>query len=66
MTSRSYWTLLFEFLIDEDSYIRKWGMVVLKQNLSSLGVPDPALWQTFFDLYETLEGYVSHLIKVIL
>ena len=39
-------------------------MVILKQNLDTLGVPDELIWTTFFDLYETLEGYVSHLIKV--
>jgi len=36
----------------------------LKQNLSTLGVPDEEVWKAFFDLYETMEGYVSHLLKV--
>ena len=32
--------------------------------MTILGVPDEEIWKAFFDLYETMDGYVSHLLKV--
>lgn len=50
-------------------------MAVLKSNLQVLGKPEiyqhmitqqefEMLWTTFFDLYDTLESFGSHLTKV--
>jgi hypothetical protein len=67
--------MIREGLYDLDSYCRKVSMAVLKQNLKCLGgeaikekVVDKeefeTLWTTFFDLYDTLESFGSHLTKV--
>ena len=63
-------------LYDLDPYCRKVSMAVLKSNLKTLasdgkvyqGVQTKAefelMWTTFFDLYDTLESFGSHLTKV--
>jgi hypothetical protein len=72
-----YWGIIREGLYDLDSYCRKVSMAVLKSNLKTLGteaVYKGTLtqqefenhWTTFFDLYDTLESFGSHLTKVIL
>jgi hypothetical protein len=62
-------------LVDQDNYCRKVSISVLKSNLVTLGTEDiykgfisqnefELLWTTFFDLYDTLESFGSHLTKV--
>lgn len=65
-------------LFDLDPYCRKVSMAVLKYNLKTLaqdgklyqGVQTKAefelMWTTFFDLYDTLESFGSHLTKVMI
>jgi hypothetical protein len=74
-----FWGMIREGLHDIDQYCRKVSMAVLKANLKHLmsaptffssgasPVPKPEfeqLWTTFFDLYDTLESFGSHLTKV--
>lgn len=62
-------------LVDSDNYCRKISMTVLKHNLQAMGTEElykgfiskaefEGLWTTFFDLYDTLESFGSHLTKV--
>jgi hypothetical protein len=65
--TKAYWNLVNKFLVSSDSFLRKWGVLILKQNLAWTQFEDEimnTMWETFFDLYDTLEGFVSHLIKV--
>ena len=61
--------------MDQDNYCRKISMTVLKHNLQVMGTEElykgfiskvefEGLWTTFFDLYDTLESFGSHLTKV--
>ncbi len=67
--------MIHDGLYDHDQYCRKVSMAVLKSNLKTLG--NESLyhgiltkaefenhWTTFFDLYDTLESFGSHLTKV--
>ena len=70
-----YWGIIRDGLFDPDNYCRKVSMAVLKNNLKSLGQESiykgiltqqefETHWTTFFDLYDTLESFGSHLTKV--
>ena len=70
-----YWGMIREGLFDPDNYCRKISMAVLKNNLKTLGQDTiykgiltqqefETHWTTFFDLYDTLESFGSHLTKV--
>lgn len=70
-----YWGMIREGLYDMDNYCRKISMTVLKHNLKFMGKEDiyhdiltteefENMWTTFFDLYDTLESFGSHLTKV--
>lgn len=70
-----YWGMIQEGLHDLDQYSRKVSMAVLKSNLKALASEElykhmltkaefELLWTTFFDLYDTLESFGSHLTKV--
>jgi hypothetical protein len=70
-----YWSMIRDGLYDLDSYCRKVSMAVLKNNLKTLGQENiykgiltkqefETHWTTFFDLYDTLESFGSHLTKV--
>lgn len=70
-----YWGMLHEGLYEQDQYCRKVSMALLKGNLKSLGneslytgiltITEFELhWTTFFDLYDTLESFGTHLTKV--
>lgn len=70
-----YWSMIQDGLYDHDQYCRKVSMAVLKSNLKALGTEQlyngiltkaefENHWTTFFDLYDTLESFGSHLTKV--
>lgn len=71
-----YWRMIHEGLHDFDQYCRKVSMAVLKNNLKVMGAQESLYaglltkaefelhWTTFFDLYDTLESFGSHLTKV--
>ena len=67
--------MLQDGLYDQDQYCRKISMALLKGNLKSLGNESlyasifttaefELHWTTFFDLYDTLESFGTHLTKV--
>lgn len=61
-----YWQVVREGLADTDQACRKLALNVLKGNLQAWGDGGKAfelLWQTFFDIYDTLESFGSHLTK---
>ena len=71
----SYWKTIRDGLYDSDNYCRKVSVSVLKSNLKVLGDENlysdkiskqefELLWTTFFDIYDTLESFGSHLTKV--
>ena len=71
----AYWELVKGGLSDYDQSCRKLSLTVLKSNLKL--VKDPAqafgieaeefelLWTTFFDIFDTLESFGSHLTKAL-
>lgn len=66
-----YWQLIREGLFNEDQACRKLSLTVLKSNLNLHQYDDgdkkeyELLWATFFDIFDTLESFGSHLIKSI-
>ena len=77
MSNDYYWRMIRDGLYDLDPYCRKVSMAVLKQNLKTIanealyqGVINKQefeqMWTTFFDIYDTLESFGSHLTKVTL
>jgi hypothetical protein len=72
----SYWKLIREGLYDADPGCRKLAQTVLKMNVRDLvkdseqqfGIEKQLfehLWTTFFDVYDTLESFGSHLTKAL-
>ena len=75
VNKKYYWKLIKDGLSDSDNYCRKVSMSVLKNNLSVIGSENlykgfitqdefETLWTTFFDIFDTLESFGSHLTKV--
>jgi hypothetical protein len=76
---QKYWQLIKEGLQDIDQVCRKQALHVLKENLKLLADEKAKgtiklhcsekdyeqLWTTFFDVYDTLESFGSHLTKAI-
>lgn len=63
-----YWDLIKEGLISAEPASRKLALTILKQNLAARQEKSEEfelLWSTFFDIYDTLESFGSHLIKAI-
>ncbi|CDW83820.1 rrna methylase family [Stylonychia lemnae] len=76
INKKYYWRLIKDGLSDTDNYCRKVSMSVLKSNLQVIGNEQlyngfinkeefEQLWTTFFDVYDTLESFGSHLTKAV-
>jgi hypothetical protein len=71
----SYWYLIKEGLVNCDDANRKLSLEVVKGNLKMITDPQAsfgveksefeAMWTTFFDVFDTLESFGSHLTKAI-
>jgi hypothetical protein len=75
----AYWQLIREGLQEIDQVCRKIALNVLKENLKLFGEDRTKgilqlhcsekefeqLWTTFFDVYDTLESFSSHLTKAV-
>jgi hypothetical protein len=63
----AYWQTIREGLYNIDQSCRKAALNILKYNLQHyVGTSDlEYLWTTFFDIYDTLESFGSHLTKAV-
>ena len=68
-SNHRYWAVVREGLVDASQFNRNMALKILKQNLSrnqdSYSQKIEEMWTIFFDIYDTLESFGSHLVKAV-